>query len=721
MLTRRRNRLGRRPGISSLIGAIFFVLVVFLVFSSTVLIFEQFTNYAVTFKQVGQQDQANKATSLGFSGFSFGGNMTHSTNETIQAAPATGVSSLAPIQNMNFTNSMSGWTFSRAYELSLHTGEVTNYPKNVLPGLEVYTLTVYNNDPTSGPLAEPSYITGVQISVSPSFVVPASLQESPTGWDTANPGGLPIVTGTTITWTANSCSGGIPNTASLVFDWTAVAPPTTGSYFHTVTITWQANPCTPIKQQGLTPIQTSVVTSSPGGVDKAFIEPVPSGTIPGGAFGGYDGTSTVGSDSGPGSLYITYAPSINGQPLTSGKQLTAKLNFTSDFTLGSALLLSPGCCTLSLGYALDNLVSNSSQVLLSAYLTDLSAPSQVKEILNNTIVNELNGQNVSKTGWQMNNVHFSVSDKNIESVPGQLDAGLYELTLTVTATLFGANAPSADYPAAMLMHFDDVGLALQESGTGSASFCADTASVAPAPCASSCTSDTALGTVAVPCELSLSAGIPKTGGVEPQQVQSMKVDVQVSALVPGVMTTAYAYIEDIGASSSAPSWVELGQVSFASSATISATIPASSAPQYLSEATDACYPRPPTGPAVGAGSVCLRVYEIQQPKAPDVSTPVDINASLSVQTWQPDEGVVYLLNNGTAPVHLVSIDVKGPSDTYSNFDLSSWVSPGQTDALLLGQQSSSALPSFIWGTGQTYVVTVVTDKGITLTGTFVSP
>src|SRR5208283_2150724 len=138
--TKRRSR----SGISSLIGAIFFVLVVFLVFTSTILIFENFTGYANTFKQVNQGDVQNKNTLLSVQDLAFGGLATVPVDENLKAEGNAAFRPYLPVQNMNFTNSMTGWTFSQAYKLSLHNGQLTNYPENVLPGLNVFTLVISN-------------------------------------------------------------------------------------------------------------------------------------------------------------------------------------------------------------------------------------------------------------------------------------------------------------------------------------------------------------------------------------------------------------------------------------------------------------------------------------------------------------------------------------------------------------------------------------------------
>lgn len=718
MLTKRRSHFGR-SGISTLVGAIFFVLVVFLVFSSTVLIFETFTNYATTFKQVNQQDLQNKATSLAISQVAFGGVVATSESVTVPTVLGGLTAPLfKPVQNMNFTSSMEGWTFSRGYDLSLHTGTLYNSPENVLPGLDIYSLTVANNDSLTPP-APPgvtSYIVQVEISVNPNFLAPESLQLAPNAnW--ASPT-CTLVPGTydcsSISW-STSCTNGIfssPVGNTQTFDWPAVAPSVTGSYVQTVTVTWEdfvSGGCSPVKASGLAPITINVVTTSPGGRSVAKITPVALGTVPGGAFGGYDPTSAnIGSDSGPGSLYMTYGPSLSGQPLTSGKQLTAEMNFTTDFNLNATLSLAAeshcatapvGCPSLSLGYSLDNLISNSSQILLSAYLTDLSAAGQpVKNIINSTVVNELNGQNVSQTGWQMKDYHFGLVGSKLESVTNELPAGLYALTISLTVTLFGATPPSTDYPASMLMHFDDVGLSLPEAPA--VSYCADTAASGAQPCAVVCSP-------AASCPIYLIAQ-----GSEPEQVQSLRLSAQISAVNPDSQTTAYAYIEDIGASASAATWVELGQVTFNSSATISAVIPASTAPNYMDEVGTVCQSHLP-----GEFSLCLRIYAVQSGNP----SPLNVVLSLGIQTWQQTVSTIYVGNNGTAPIHVVSLYVSGPGVLYSDTAVNTWVSQGETLPFLIGAQAGSLLPTFVWSTGQTYVVTLVTDKGLEITGTYVSP
>src|SRR5208282_2188440 len=106
-----------------------------LVFSATVLVFQTFSGYSLVVKQVDQQDAQNKVTDAGISSLAFGGlqpmNSVPST-ETMTAVlnnPAVSLvptRSLLPIFDMNFSNNMNGWVFSRDYKIVRDNGYVTN-------------------------------------------------------------------------------------------------------------------------------------------------------------------------------------------------------------------------------------------------------------------------------------------------------------------------------------------------------------------------------------------------------------------------------------------------------------------------------------------------------------------------------------------------------------------------------------------------------------------
>jgi hypothetical protein len=746
LLTKRRSR----SGISSLIGAIFFVLVVFLVFSSTVLIFQTFTGYATTFKQVNQGDLNNKKTSLTIQDLAFGGLATTSAQENLGAVPNSANENYLPVQNMNFTNSMNGWTFSRGYELSLHNGQVTNYPENVLPGLDVFTMVITNLD-TNPPYAFGTIITSVTLIVNSQWRVPVATQVTPplegADWTVS-------VAANTITWQAINaapvCTNGVPTVPpgasdSLLFTWSAVVPPVSGQYLHDITLTWEtysAAPgmCNPAKDQGTATITTNAVPSNQGGVDTAQIASEPSGTIPGGSFGGFDAVSTnIGSESGPGSVYLSFQPTFNGEPITTTtqgsnvlpEQLTSEMNFTTYFNLDSPLVLASepvtgcsiiktGCPVLSFGYSLDHAVSGEPPlIVMNGYLIHGAS---VKQIINATALN------LSNNGWLMNDTAFSLGPATLATSLNSLPAGQYELVISVVATMFGTNPPSANYPASLLMHFDDIGLAIHEAA---GSFCVDTAAGVGKPCTQT----------APPCPSSpLSCGLFTTiSPVRPSQIQSLKFDAQLSVSSPGSEVTAYAYLENIQASPTTPAWTEVGQVTFTSSASIEVNLPASSASTYLDEYGGLCSSTTAVDPA---GSACIRVYAIS---SADFGV-LRVNASMVVQTFQQQQSTLLVLNNGTAPVHIVSVYISGTAGPYGN-DTSLklplgpgpspgegiWVSPGQVTAIQVGLGTNNecnsavagsqptSLKCFVWTTGQTYVVTVTTDKGLVFTQTYVSP
>ncbi len=160
----------------------------------------------------------------------------------------------------------------------------------------------------------------------------------------------------------------------------------------------------------------------------------------------------------------------------------------------------------------------------------------------------------------MNDQAFNPSNTLETSLGGPLCAGLYALIISVDASMIGPVAQTANYPAALLMHFDDIGLALQQLAAPVASYYADSST------------NMTIGTTPL----------------VPSEVQSIRFTAQLAEGSSGNNVTAYAYLEDIGTSTNAsapdechllvtsfcnPSWVELGQVTFTSSATISDNIP----------------------------------------------------------------------------------------------------------------------------------------------------
>ncbi len=719
MFTRRHSR----PGISTVIGAVFFVLVVFLVFSSTVLVFQAFSGYANQFKQVNAQDVQNKDTSVTLQNLVFGGVIPPASGVmAINPTVANSVNKpLLPVTNMNLSSSMTGWTFSKEYKIVRDDGLITNTFQDVLPSVTVFTLGISNTDP--GPPAPASTIIQVSLQVDSRFTL-AGTQIPPNGnWVVG-------IVGNAITWTATPPAAGIPNTGanSLNFTWTAIAPSVPNTYFQTVTLTWATTfHLVPIVDSGTAPVTTTVVTSGPGGSSVSQIVAQPPSAVPGGVTGGYDPISTgIGSESGPGSMYLDFQPTYNGTVLTNNQQLTAQMNYTTAFNIDpttAAVISSGACCSLSYGYSLDQLRAPPSPlVITNVYLAKLTAAYTVGQILtlDTAVPSQVNGGN--STGWIMRTattnpaLNFS-PPAGFWTVGCPLQGCNYELIVSITASMPATNPPSNQYPSTMMMHFDDIGLALGESGT-------------------SYYADNGVSPIQIPACVIVTAGQPCGSGgnpppVDPSQVQSIHLAADL-AQAPGSTgeVTAYVFIGDVSRESVPPTqpvWVEVGQVNFVSSVTFNAVIPASSSSVYIDQ-------RAPPGQQ--CSNVCVRVYAIW-PNPIGVGPPpvISANVSLTLQTWQQSSGVIRLTNNGTSTVHVVSALISGPTGIYvydqSQLDLGYvnpvvgalgyWVNPGQTLQIPLPQTNAPANDQFNWLTDQSYEVTVVTSQGLIISGTYVSP
>jgi hypothetical protein len=730
LLTKRR----RRHGVSTIIGAIFFVLVVFLLFSSTVLIFESFGNYSLLSKGVDQQEAQNRATNAGIATLAFGGLTPSSTYvETLTAAPNTAspTRSLLPIANMNFSNNMNGWVFSRDYKIVRDYGYVTNTFLDIIPGGTVFTLAVSNADTSGSCAAVPitSCITKVSLQVDSRFSLSGlPLPQAPAAW-------TPTVLGNTITWVTTVANGISAGAAPVLFNWTALAPGVPGSYYQTATLTWfTVFHGVQITDQGSVTVQTSVVTGGPGSISIptqcALPAPVPSnicaepaGVIPGGAVGGFDPISSgVGSESGPGSLYLNFQPTYNGVTLTGGQQLAAMMNYTSAFTIdagqAAALATAGSVDAVNYGYSLDELTAPPNPlILINQYLVQLTPTGAVNDIVqipnqNSVVPTQIN--NFNPSGWitcgpgsaACNEPYFNPATlAAAQNEPAWVwSPGLYELIISVTASMPGAIPPSQFYPSSLLMHFDDIGFSLQDLTTAFFVDNAATASCPPLPGPN--------------CLLQ----IPFS--VAPSQVQSLQLTTNVVlGTTSAENVTAYVFLGDVSRGTATPVWVEVGQLELSSSATITMNIPGASASNFID----------PTGNICGApvAGICVRVYAISDGVA-NFQT-LTFSASAVVQTYQQNTATLTLLNNSTFPVAYTTVYISGP-DGVSGYQ----IVPNAIVPYYCGEQAISAsalikpcyvnqgqelvvqLP-FIWRTDQTYVATVVTNKGLTFSTTFVSP
>lgn len=735
MLTRRR----KRSGVSSIIGAIFFILVVFLVFSATILVFQSFSGYSLVVKQANQQAAQNKVTDAGITSLAFGGEppvLSVPASQLMTAVQNTGspTRSLLPITNMNMSNNMNGWVFSRTYKIVRDNGYVTNTFLNVLPGGTVFTLAVSNADSAGTCAAGTSCIDRVSLQVDSRF----SLTGEPTpipppGWNS------PTVSGNTVTWTASGVGGGIfAGAPPVLFNWTALAPAVPGSYFQTATLTWlTVFHGVPISDQGSATVTTQVVTGGPGGVsippycnqptDTLSICAEPLAVIPGGAVGGYDPITGVGSESGPGSVYLDFQPTYNGAIISSGQQLTALMNFTSVFTLdaGQVGALAAGSSdAVNFGFSLDQVIAPPNPlILINAYLVQLGPTGATKVIIqipNTTPVVPTQINDFSSSGWITCGPLSALCPEPyfnpvaLATAQGQpawtWAAGQYELVISVAASMPSTSPPSANYPSSLLMHFDDIGLALQETAS---TYFVDS-SVAGAGCAAACLLQ--IPFTAVPSQLQ---SIQLTTNIALSQVASQNI-------------TAYVFIGDVSRSTATPVWVELGQLELSSSATISVSIPAASASNYIDTTGNICgsaLPHPNPG-------LCVRVYAISDGNNVLVNWnfgSLTVSAFATLQTFRYNSVTLTLFNNSTIPIGFTNVYISGP-DGVSSFGLTpnlvqpnyctgaALVTPGSTTPCYVNQGSEVVLQlPFVWKTGQTYVATVVTNKGLSFSETFVSP
>lgn len=690
----------RRAGISTIIGAIFFILVVFLVFTSTIEIFQAFTGYELTVKQVNKVDATNQATVARVSALSFGGYYSNTSSFGLKSVTNTNDQPLIPVDNMNLTSGMQSWAFNRAYEVTEHDATVTNAAENVLPGLTTFTLTVFNNDTAL------TSIVDVKLEVNPLFSVNQTLIPAPTGWSVS-------LTGNTILWTntqpfyAINSSGSydcLPSANCLSFTWGALVPPTPGTYYHPVTLSWSVAGGV---SQGSVSFSTTVVTSGPGSVAKDFVAAQPANIVPGGVQGGWDPTSaSVGSQSGPGSLYFDFQPTfngipingsylINGQPSGVPEQLTAVMNFTTGFSVpwGLSPATYPACCKLNYGYSVDTLTSSPTPIV-SAQVFLLIPPSPAHPngqtaLLDQFAPNQVNGFQVPYTGWTIRQILLNLGPYE---TGGALPAGFYRVVVSVTADLFGSAEPNSEYPANLLMHFDDVGLSVPPTGT----YCADNS---PTSITKSCFTPDFPAGCSGPCPLALDLNTT----ADQTEIRSMTLGAHLALTSDtAVPATAVLYLADFSRGPAEPRWVDVGVATLSPTADVNISLPTSSAFQFVFENTTVVNGKP-----LDMDQVQARVYLLSNDTFTATAT-----LSVVMTTWSQKGAVISVYNGSTTPIHLVDVFISGPGGI-SNENVNYWVAAGSTQQV--------EVPDFVWLGGQTYTATVLTDKGLSLDGLFSSP
>ncbi len=652
----------RRSGISNLIGAIFFILVVGLVVSTLAIIFGASSGFINGLHTSNEQAVGNSNTYLRVNNMTFGATYTSLTSP-LAVSPGP-VGPLLPVPNMNFTGGDSGWYVSKSFSVLQDNATVTNTNSsdvNQLPSTNGFKLTVENTDTKPGRFIQKVTLL-VDTNVTSACTVPPCLSATTAGLPIGSAVAIfPPLTGGNITWTIPAGLG-IQQGSADTFQWSATPlPAKLGTFYDTVVLSWYYNSNSSFIDSGIGTVNTNTtlvsthIWLSPG-TSTAKVQGTHSSYVPGGLTAGYDGGPlSSSSSSGPGSLYASFQPSVNSGTLPAGDQLTGTVNFTAPFTLQSDVLVSSsGCCSVSWESDLASLTSVHNPLVY--FHVFLQNSSRVWVMLNPggtdpTLVNYF-----GPTGWQSSSVQFSP----VPSGNTLLQSGTYNITVSVSMTLPAGSEPS------VLMNFDDIGVSITPLASSSVSFGSE--------------------------QFQLNVGVNQS------QVQGLTLGANMTAALPPESENATAYLFAADHSRGTPTWTEVGSAFFNSSAAIRTVIPLPNAAYYVSASgrVQLLVRVVVTGTSCGLTCSGLTVTAFA------ITSSVDQNRSVvTVQATQTPQ-----------PIRLVSLYVSGPNGLTA-MPLNDYVTTGE----ILTLQTSG----FSWLTGQTYTVTVTTSNGLTFSRSFVAP
>ena len=141
----------KRPGINSLIGAIFFIIIVLLASASLALFFSTFNGGVSQAHQNDFNGVQEAETSAMVQNMTFGGEYFHNST-VITGAANSAQRPILPVSNMNFSQGMGGWTMSRQYAFLQDNASVLNtFVSSLVPGQGTFDLSVTNTNPGVGP------------------------------------------------------------------------------------------------------------------------------------------------------------------------------------------------------------------------------------------------------------------------------------------------------------------------------------------------------------------------------------------------------------------------------------------------------------------------------------------------------------------------------------------------------------------------------------------
>ncbi len=606
----------RRSGISNLIGAIFFVLVVGLVVATLGLIFTTTSGFIGNLHTSNSQGVANQNTLLSVSNMTFGGTYA-STSSFVEVNGSTPANPLLPITNMNMSTSDLGWFTSDTFSILHDNASVSNVNSTSvkLPSTNGFTLTVKNKDAAGTFISRITLIADANLTGVTGGAVP--------GWNLAPPNGNNVTWYTTI---ANALFPG----QSGQFPWSAAVPATIGTFYDTVVVSWYSSAgANPHVGTGVATVNTNTTVIGTNfwlekGGSNTKIQGTHEAFVPGGLSSGYQGNSVAStSASGQGSIYVDFQPSINAGTIPAGEQLTGVVNITAPFTLQSNIpVTSLGCCSVSLESDLVDLAATpNALVYYTVFIQNATTAGPHWYVAvnpggtNPTLLNFF-----GPTGWQEESFPFSPST----NVATTLEAGDYNLTVRVSMTIPSGGEPN------VLMNFNDIGL-----------------SILPAGSANTYGSQ----------EVTLNVGMNQTS------VQGLEVgaSVDVGQPAPSPNATVYLYAGDI--SSGVESWAEIGSATFSTSATIQTYVPLPTAVYYIT----------PDG-------YLNLLMTVVQPGSTCSSGCPDLSASFFAVTASTDQNrsVIAITGvEGPSAVKLASLYVTGPSGL-NTVSLSNYVVTGTT-------------------------------------------
>ncbi len=681
----------RRSGISTIIGAVFFIIIVVLVVGALTAVFDSF-NAAVNSIHQGNADQIRSEDNrIDVQNATFGG-IEFNQSGVVNGALNSAQNPFLPISNMNFTSGIAGWYVSKGYQVVTDSASVTNSPQNfqfpgvpALPQPETSTLTVSNNDPIGG-LYD---IAKVTLLVDPSLPLVAIQPGPPAGWNL-----LPTV-GNNITWVSIFPNAIGPSTPPVDFSWTATVPATIGTYYTTAIISWVANKMVslPYTDTAITTVNSTVSTSAMGGTSSGNIVAVPAGNLPGGLTAGYDGdATTTSSESGPGSLYVDYQPTFNGNPIQTGQQLASTTEFTAPFSLNPgtiAELATASCCTVSWATSLDGLSAvRNSLIFYQVFLVNPSGVYQTVDELNPTVnygsalyPQPTNANGFGPSGWIYRHTPFNPP-------AGFWVAGTYKLIVSMETILPGASQGNAGYPTELSLHFDDVGLALRP--------------VAPPNANANFYGSTTfqMSTVTTPFPL----------GINSSQVEGMELTVNMTR----GPANATVYLADDSRFSYNPTlWVEVGSLSFENTGSVHAVFPLPNAADYVN-GTQNQFLGCSAAPALKCNYLNVRVNA-----SSSAAFNINVTVEAIVQTSDLNHVVVAFANPSQSSLHLVALYISGPNGI--GVYTSTSAAPNTFNQWVIGGQRGLTPEAFTWQPGQKYTVTVTSDTGLVFSSTFTAP